>query len=94
MNKARKLLAASAESLALPADVLAGIPRIEWIAGTELSVEPHNGLKEYAKEEILVNSAVGVIAICGGNMTVKLMNNRRIVIAGKIASVQLQEQDP
>lgn len=49
MNRARKLLSSTAAFLELPADVLAGIPKMELIGFQEFSIEPHKGLLEYEK---------------------------------------------
>ena len=48
MGVARKLLERASRQLELPAEIVAGLPRIEVTGTGELSIEPHRGLLEYA----------------------------------------------
>lgn len=91
MNKARKFLANTAGRLELPADVLAGIPKMELTGFREFSVEPHKGLLEYEKDEITIETGIGRICLSGNDLTIKLMNSSRITIFGWLNSVILQE---
>lgn len=91
MNRAKRMLAGAADFLDLPADLLAGLPRMEITGFREFSIEPHHGLLEYEKECIGIKSDLGRIRILGTNLTIKLMNSRRITICGKLMSVELQE---
>lgn len=93
MNRVRKLLAGAAGKLDLPADIVAGLPKMELVGFTEFSLEPHKGLLEYADHEILLDSAAGQICVKGQNLTIKLMNQVRITVAGTIWSVELAEGD-
>ena len=92
MGLGRNLLAQAAQRLDLPADVIVGLPRMELIGQQEFSMEPHGGLIAYSQTEILIKSALGTVAVCGKAMTVKLMNDQRIVISGMIKGVQLPEE--
>ena len=91
MNKARKFLAGTADLLELPADVLAGIPKMELTGFREFSIEPHKGLLEYEKNEIIIDTQIGRICLSGENLTIRLMNSSRITIGGWLSSVTLQE---
>lgn len=91
MNRAKRMLAGAADFLDLPADLLAGLPRMEITGFREFSIEPHHGLLEYEKDCIGIKSDLGRIRILGTNLTIKLMNSRRITICGKLMSVELQE---
>ena len=46
MNKAKKLLSDAAQRLELPADIAAGLPKMELTGTVEFSLEPHRGLLE------------------------------------------------
>ena len=92
MNKATYYLRKSAGMLDLPADILAGLPRVEWVGLGDLSVEPHGGLLSYDPEEIKVSTRAGVLAVRGEKLSLKLMNSSRITVEGIIKSVELMEQ--
>lgn len=90
MKQTNKLLAAAADKLDLPADIVAGQPRIELIGDRRCSVEPHGGLLEYTKQLVSVDSAVGRVKIVGMNLEIIQMNRDRITVAGEIFGVSLE----
>lgn len=91
MNRAKRILTGAADFLDLPADILAGLPKMEIIGFREFSIEPHHGLLEYDKECIGIKSDLGRICVLGADLTIKLMNSRRISICGKLMSIELRE---
>ena len=91
MNRARKFLIEAAGHLDLPADILASVPRMEVVGLREFSIEPHNGLLKYEKDQIEIETAVGKICICGTDLTIKLMNKNKIAVFGDLRAVHLQE---
>ena len=91
MNKARQFLANTAGLLELPADVLAGVPKIEMTGFQEFSIEPHHGLMEYEKEQITIDTVLGRVDLLGRGLTIRLMNSSRITIRGELYAVQLRE---
>lgn len=91
MNKARSLLANAADRFDMPADVMAGVPKIELTGFREIRIETHKGLLEYEKEQIGIETIIGKIIILGKNLTIVLMNRYRIAIKGDIVSVQIGE---
>lgn len=92
MNRARKILTGAAERLDLPAEVLAGIPKMELTGFRQFSIEPHKGLVEYEKERISIESELGQILILGSELTIQLMNRQRITIRGKLSAVELEKE--
>lgn len=91
MNKARRFLANTAGLLELPADVLAGVPKIEMTGFQEFSIEPHQGLLEYEKDRITIDTSMGRIDLLGHALTIRLMNSSRITIRGDLYAVELRE---
>lgn len=92
MNRARKFLSEAAAYLELPADVMAGVPRVEVTGFREFSIEPHKGLMEYEKERIIVESSLGRVCLSGKDLTIRLMNSQRITVSGAIYAVELLEE--
>ena len=89
MGVARKLLERASRQLELPAEIVAGLPRIEVTGTGELSIEPHRGLLEYAQERISIDSSIGAISVTGEGLTIKLMNRERITVTGCVYSIEL-----
>ena len=89
MGIGQNLLSRAARRLELPLDVMTGVPRIELVGQDEFSMEPHRGLMAYSLTRILVKSGIGPVAVTGQNMTVRSMNDRRIVISGTIQGVEI-----
>lgn len=91
MNRSRRLLLQVSQKLDLPSDVLAGIPRIELIGLSEMSLEPHKGLLEYSEDRISVSTSIGNVIAVGTGLVIKRMNISRITVVGTIHHIQLME---
>ena len=59
------LLERTAKLLDLPADSLAGLPRLELIGDGELRIENHKGILAYGEEEIHVSGGGFLFQIAG-----------------------------
>ena len=51
----------TAEVFDLPADALAGLPKLELVGSGELRVENHKGILAYGREEIHVSGGIYLI---------------------------------
>ena len=89
MNKVRQLLEQASDRLELPADIIAGVPRVELIGNGQCSVEPHKGLLEYTTEQIKVSTKSGVVSVIGSDMQIKRMNSECITVCGTIYQIIL-----
>lgn len=89
MNRAKQFLAEAAGRLELPAEVLAGTPKMELSGFREFSIEPHQGLVEYERERISIATDLGRVEILGHDLTIKLMNRQRITVRGALYAVEL-----
>jgi len=87
MNMAEKLLAKASRKLDLPADIIAGVPRIEILANAQFSIEPHRGLSGYSNKEIGVSTNIGTIVVRGNEIRIKCMNASRVTIEGEISMI-------
>ena len=74
------LLERTAQLLDLPADALAGVPRLELVGDGELRVENHKGILAYGDQEIQVS---------GGGLELRAMTGLELLITGRIDSIQL-----
>ena len=69
----------AAETFDLPADAVAGVPKLELVGSGELRVENHNGILAYGKEEIHISGGTCLIKVSG----------QELLITGKISQITL-----
>jgi len=93
MERARKdredgILSAVAELFDLPADVVAGLPRLEMVGSRQLYLEHHTGILAYSESQIDANTAMGVLRVRGEKLTLLAMTAGELRIGGKISAVE------
>ncbi len=89
MNLARMLLVQASEKLDMPVEVTAGVPKIELSGNLEFSMEPHKGLLEYEQNRIVISSSIGAVTVVGEELYIRLLNQVRVSLVGKIHAVLL-----
>ncbi len=82
------VLATVAELFDLPADIVAGLPRLEMVGGRQLYLEHHTGLLAYTENQIDANTSAGVLRVKGERLTLMAMTAGELRIGGRIASVE------
>ena len=73
----------------LPADGIAGVPRLELVGDGELRVENHKGILAYGREEIHISGGIYLIKISGQDLELRAMTGIELLITGKIAQIVL-----
>ena len=73
----------------LPADVIAGVPKIEIVGDSEFRMENHNGILSCAEEEIHVSGGIYLVKVAGEGLEVRAMTGLELLVTGKIRSVEL-----
>lgn len=86
----KKLLERAAEALDLPADLAAGVPRVELIGRHELRMENHKGILAYGPEEIHVSGGDLILRIRGRELQLRAMNVGELRVTGSIDAVELE----
>lgn len=89
MKQTKKVLVSAADTFDLPADIIAGLPRMEIIGSVRFSMEPHKGLMEYSQDRITVDSLIGPVTVLGCDLVLHQMSRSKISVSGKILSVSL-----
>ena len=82
------VLSAVAELFDLPADVVAGLPRLEMVGSRQLYLEHHTGILAYSQDQVDANTSAGVLRIRGENLTLLAMTAGELRIGGRIGSVE------
>ena len=86
--KCRDLPEETAEKFDLPADVVAGMPKLTITGKARVVVENHKGLLEYGEERIEVNGGRVRIRVNGTGLELRAMDRDDLVITGQILSVE------
>ena len=82
------VLSTVAELFDLPADVVAGLPRLEMIGSRQLYLEHHTGILAYSQDQVDANTSAGVLRIRGSDLTLLAMTAGELRIGGHIAAVE------
>lgn len=82
------VLGTVAELFDLPADIVAGLPRLEMVGNRQLYLEHHTGLLAYTEEQIDANTSAGVLRVKGERLNLMAMTAGELRIGGRIASVE------
>ena len=83
------LMEKTAQLMELPADVLAGLPRLELIGDGELRIENHKGILAYGTQEIHVSGGAFLVKISGTDLELRAMTGLELLITGRIEQIQL-----
>ncbi len=87
-RKESRVLDTVAELFDLPADVVAGLPRLEMVGSRQLYLEHHTGILAYSEEQIDVNTPEGILRVRGERLTLTAMTAEELRIGGAIAAVE------
>ena len=79
----------TAEVFDLPADALAGLPKLELVGDCELRVENHKGILAYGREEIHISGGIYLIKIAGRELELRAMTGVELLITGTITQISL-----
>lgn len=86
-SKKNKNKEAIIEKLKIPKDLILDIPKIIVTGDREIIIENHKGIVSFEKNEIRVNSRVGVIKIQGGNFEILYIGGDTITISGEFKAI-------
>ena len=88
MGEKEGLLLRASRLFDLPADALAGAPRVEMIGDGELRMGPHRGILAYGPEEIHISGGSLVVVGRGGGLELRAMTPEELLVTGTITAVE------
>lgn len=88
-GRRESLLERTAQALDLPADAVAGLPRVELVGDKELRMENHRGILAYGDQEIHVSGGPFVIKVTGEGLELRAMTGLELLITGRITGIEL-----
>ena len=88
MGEKEGLLLKASRLFDLPADALAGAPRVEIIGDGELRMGPHRGILAYGPEEIHISGGSVVVLVKGSGLELRGMTPEELLITGTITAIE------
>ena len=88
MGEKEGLLLRASKLFDLPADALAGAPRVEMIGDGELRMGPHRGILAYGPEEIHISGGSLGVVVRGGGLELRAMTPEELLVTGTITAVE------
>ncbi len=82
------LLERAAAIMDLPADTVAGLPRVEIIGLRQCYVSQHKGLLVYEDDLISVNGGRAAIKLHGSGLVIRAMDAGSLLVEGQLQSVE------
>jgi len=83
------LLEKLSERLDLPAEALAGAPRVTLTGSDRVLVENHRGLLRYTETELEIACAHGLVRVRGAELLLRAMDERMLLITGRVTGVDV-----
>ena len=93
MKRRVKLLQQSFLGFSSYLEPLQRAPLIEIVSNNRVLIENHHGVFSYTKNEITIRVSSGVAIIYGEELTLIHLTKGRMIIAGTIKSIQLNEME-
>lgn len=88
MERKESILERTSAALGLPADVVAGLPRMELLGDREFRMEYHRGILAYGTGEIHISGGKLVVRVRGQDLELRSMDPAQLLITGKISGVE------
>ncbi len=88
MGEKEGLLLRASRLFDLPADGIAGVPRLELVGDGELRMGPHRGILAYGPEEIHISGGSLVVVVRGGGLELRAMTPEELLVTGTITAVE------
>ena len=88
MERRESFLKKASAALDLPADVVAGVPRMELLGDREFRMEFHRGILAYGTEEIHISGGKLIVRVKGQGLELRSMDPANLLITGTITGVE------
>lgn len=89
MKKTSRIYERLADLSVLSNGSVPGVPLIEIISDKRVLVENHHGVCKYTREQVGINTQLGIIEINGNNLHIKQMSTVQLSITGRIVSLNI-----
>lgn len=87
-ERRESFLEKASAALDLPADVVAGVPRMELLGDREFRMEFHRGILAYGRSEIHISGGKLIVRVKGEGLELRSMDPTQLLITGTITGVE------
>ncbi len=87
MSKKELFRAAVADTLELPGDIVAGLPRLVITGRESILLENHGGIVHYDEGRLVVSYAGGYLEVRGENLVLPLLRSDILAVEGNLLSL-------
>lgn len=77
-----------AENLELPKEIILNIPKMILLGNKSIIIQNYKGILEYEPDRIKINTASGILRICGDKLLIKEISSEDIAVEGGIKLVE------
>lgn len=84
----RKIINSVSDRLEIPRDVIGNEPRITLMGNGLIHIEGFSGILEYDESKTLIGVKDGVVGIYGKNITISLITEEFIELAGEMKTIE------
>ncbi len=76
------------DSMDIPFELIDGIMRITLYDNSKLYIESHKGIIEYTNDSVRLNTDISILAIKGDNLVLDELSMEKVIVSGKINSIE------
>lgn len=91
MKKKRHVLRQAARAMALPEDIVLGMPRVLLRGDSSLLLENHHGVIEYTQERLRIRTMLGIVVVEGVDLCLTELGERDLMLSGTIEGIALSK---
>ena len=77
----------------MPGELIPGMPELRMMGSRSLLLEPHDGLRAFSGERVLVSIGSGLLCIRGKDLAIKRLSLRTLWLKGEIHALELTGRD-
>lgn len=75
------------DKLELPREIVLDLPKITVYGNNEITIENHRGIILFEKENVKLNSTIGIIRLQGENFEILYMGGSTLVLSGRFNGI-------
>jgi len=90
MAEKKRIGALLPERMAIPAELIPGVPVVELAGFHTASVDGHRGILHYSEARIDIMTRIGTVVMEGDSLQLKQMDREKIVVEGNLSLIRLE----
>lgn len=75
------------DKLEMPREIILNLPKITVYGDNEISIENHRGIILFEKDNVKLNSTIGIIRLQGADFEILYMGGSTLVLSGRFKGI-------